>query len=94
MTGAQRVRLCQLLLAKAARTNFPAEADACRQKARALAAKYDINEADLVPPLRPLPPLVVGMHTVVFTGGPIVVVIAGSSSSTIGTGTSNQTWWS
>jgi hypothetical protein len=91
MTGAQRVRLCQLLLAKAARTNFPAEAEACREKARTLAAKYNISEADLAPRLAPLSPLVAGMHTVVFTGGPIVVVITGST--TMATGTSSSTWW-
>ena len=91
MTDPRRVRLCQLLLAKAARTNFPAEAEACRQKAQALMAKYDITPEQLVPP-RPAPPPQV-VHTVIFTGAPIVVVITGSSSNTTTTQTGSVGWW-
>jgi hypothetical protein len=90
VTDPRRVRLCQLLLAKAARTNFPAEAEACRQKANKLMAKYGIAAADVAPPPPPI-----SIRPPVAHWGNVVIVITtmGTGSGTGSTTYGQQMWW-
>lgn len=92
MTDPRRVRLCQLLLAKAARTNFPEEADTCRRKAEALMVKYGIAEADVAPP-PPMPPPAPVLHYHLYAPGATIVIVVNSGSATATTGTYGQTMW-
>jgi hypothetical protein len=47
MPDPKRVRLVELLLRKADRTTFPAEAEACRAKAAQVMERHGITEDDL-----------------------------------------------